>query len=152
MTHPGTPHAARAARRAVAIALLTALVVASGGCGQKVKLARVTGKVTYKGNPVPNGGITFLPDPSGPPASGSIGPDGTYTLQTADLGEGAVLGKHAVMITALQSGEAKGPEERDPLPPPIIPTKYGSTSTSGLTAEVKDGDNVINFELTGPLK
>ena len=86
------------------------------------------------------------------PASGAIGPDGTYTLQTDDVGEGAVPGKHAVMITALRVGEARGPEEKDPLPPPIIPNKYGNTSTSGLTAEVKEGDNVINFELTGPLK
>jgi hypothetical protein len=130
-----------------ALVCLTVLIVFSAGCAQRVKLGRVSGRVTYKGQPVPNGAITFLPSPSGPPATAAIRSDGTYALQTPDVGDGAVLGKHAVMITALRVGPAMGPEEKDPLPPPIIPVKYGNTSTSGLTAEVQEGDNTIDFEL-----
>lgn len=130
-----------------ALAALAVLALLPAGCGQKTKLGRVSGRVTYKGQPVPNGAITFLPDPSGPPATAPIQPDGTYTLQTPDVGEGALVGQHAVMIMALRVGPAMGPEERDPLPPPIIPIKYGNTSTSGLTAEVREGENTIDFDL-----
>src|SRR5262249_48096067 len=118
------------------------------GCGGRAKLGRVSGRVTYKGEPVPNGAITFLPDESGPPATGTIGPDGTYTLVTPDVGDGAVLGKHKVMITALRVGPARGAEAKDPRPPPIIPPRFGNTSTSGLPAEVREGANTIDFHLT----
>lgn len=130
-----------------ALLCLAVLILFSTGCGDRVKLGRVSGRITYKGQPVPSGVITFLPNPSGPPATAAIQSDGTYTLQTPDVGDGAMLGKHAVMIMALRETPAMGPEEREPLPPPIIPIKYGNTSTSGLTAEVNEGDNTIDFEL-----
>src|SRR5262249_50753905 len=130
-----------------ALMRLAVLTLFSAGCNQGPKLGRVSGRVTYKGKPVPNGAITFLPSPSGPPATAGIQPDGTYTLETPGIGNGAVLGAHALMITALREAPAVGPEERDPLPPPIIPIKYGNTSTSGLTAEVHEGDNTIDFDL-----
>jgi hypothetical protein len=130
-----------------AFARLAVLAFVSTGCSPSVKLGRVSGRVTYKGHPVPNGAITFLPNPSGPPATAAIQSDGTYSLQTPGIGDGAVLGAHAVMITALREGPATEPDERDPLPPPIIPVKYGNTSTSGLTAEVHEGDNTVNFDL-----
>ena len=132
-------------RRVLGCSAILSLILA--GCGERVKMGRVSGKVTYKGQPVPNGAITFLPSPSGPPATGAI-ENGTYTLQTPEFGRGAVLGKHEVMITALQDAPTWGPEERTPLPPPIIPVKFGDTSTSGLTAEVQEGENTIDFDLT----
>jgi hypothetical protein len=136
------PTATRARR---ALGCLAALTLAAAGCGERVKLGRVSGRVTYKGQAVPTGAVTFLPDPGGPPATAAIGPDGTYTLVTPDVGDGAVVGRHAVMITALQAAPAR--EAHDPLPPPIIPVRYGNTSTSGLTADVKDGENTIDFDL-----
>jgi len=33
------------------------------------------------------------------------------------------------------------------MEPSLIPTKYAMKKTSGLTAEVKDDDNEINFDL-----
>ena len=55
------------------------------------------------------------------------------------------------MIVALQDQGDRLPEDRSPVPPPIIPGKYMSTTTSGLTAEVEAKDNVIDFALTkGP--
>ena len=130
-----------------ALGYLAVLLLFTAGCGERVKLGRVSGKITYKGQPVPTGTITFLPTSTGPPASAGIRPDGTYTLETVDIGTGAVVGKHTVMITALQDSPAVGAEERTPLPPPIIPVKYGNTSTSGLTADVQEGDNTIDFDL-----
>lgn len=129
-------------------ALAAGLGLLAAGCGgDKVKTYSVSGKVTYKGRAVPNGTVTFVPDPSGPPATGEIKPDGTYTLTTYSSGDGAVAGRHKVVIVAMEDAGEKLPEERKPLPPPIVPAKYTSPATSPLTAEVKTEDNTVNFEL-----
>jgi hypothetical protein len=134
------------------IALLAILGCNRGGEG----LAIVKGKITYKGKPVPNGTVNFLPDDGHQPsATGEIQPDGSYALQTFlsnRPSDGAVIGKHKVVIVAMEDMAARLPEERIPLPPPIVPIKYTSPATSDLTAEVKDKDNTINFDLDDPPK
>lgn len=64
----------------VAILLLPALV----GCGQKTV---VTGKVTYEGNPIAKGSISFLPaDGKGPAAGGEI-EEGRYQVEKITPGK-----------------------------------------------------------------
>jgi hypothetical protein len=129
-------------------ALFGVLGVFAAGCGDdRQKTAAVSGKITYNGRPVPNGTVTFIPDPAGPPATGEIQPDGTYTLTTYVKGDGAVPGRHKVVVVAMDDAAGKLPEERKPLPPPIVPAKYTSPATSTLTADVKAEDNTINFDL-----
>jgi hypothetical protein len=126
---------------------LAAAVCLLGGCGSdQLKTAVVRGTVTYNGKPVPNGTISFVPV-SGPNATGEIQPDGTYTLTTYRKGDGAVLGQHTVVIVAMEDTSKRLPEERNPLPPPIVPLKYTSLATSDLRADVKDQENTINFTL-----
>jgi hypothetical protein len=125
------------------------LVAGCSGGGQG--LAVVKGKVSYKGNAVPNGTINFLPVDSGKPsATGEIQPDGSYVLKTY-LGnkpsDGAVVGKHKVVIVAMADMASILPEQRTPLPPPIVPIKYTSPATSDLTANVEDKENTIDFDL-----
>jgi hypothetical protein len=125
-------------------------VVAFGlgiGCaGDKKKIHVVRGKVTLDGKEVPNGTITFIPE-SGPAASGEIQPDGTYTLTTYKPGDGAAEGKYKVVIVAMQDQAGRLPEERNPLPPPIVPNKYSSITTTDLEANVKAGENNFDFPL-----
>lgn len=131
--------------RMIAMAVAVALAV---GCGDaQPKTAVVRGTVTLNGKPVPRGTVTFLPDGGGPPATGEIQPDGKYALTTFRSGDGAVVGKYKVMIVAMQDNADKLPEERTPLPPPIIPIKYTSLATSPLTADVQDKENTIDFPL-----
>ena len=126
---------------------LAAAVCLLAGCGSdQLKTAVVRGTVTYNGKPVPNGTISFVPV-SGPNATGEIQPDGTYTLTTYRKGDGAVLGQHTVVIVAMEDTSKRLPEERNPLPPPIVPLKYTSLATSDLRADVKDQENTINFTL-----
>jgi hypothetical protein len=134
-------------RRAAALVAAAAVLLAAGCGTDRKKTAEVTGKVTYRGKPVPNGTVTFIPEAGGPPATGEIRPDGTYTLTTYSKGDGAVPGRHKVVIVAMEDAAGKLPEERKPLPPPIIPNKYTSPATSDLVADVKDGENTINFDL-----
>ena len=122
------------------------------GCaGDKKKTNIVRGKITFNGKDVPNGTITFFPE-SGPTATGEIKPDGSYTLTTFQNGDGAVEGNYTVVVVAMQNQVGRLPEERTPLPPPIVPEKYTSAATSDLRAEVKAGENVINFDLESPKK
>ena len=138
----------RALMRNRIVALCLAIVlVASAGCGSgKKKTCIVRGKVTYDGKVVPNGTITFFPT-EGPSASGEIQPDGSYTLTTYVAGDGAVEGAYTVVIVAMRDESGRLPEERNPLPPPIVPNKYTSAATSDLRAEVKAGENTLNFHL-----
>lgn len=117
------------------------------GCGDKgPKTAVVHGTVTYKGKPVPNGSINFVPA-DGPAATGEIRSDGSYRLTTFRKGDGAILGTHKVVIVAMQDQSGQAVEAYTPLPPPIVPVKYTSLATTDLTAEVKDQENTINFDL-----
>ena len=118
------------------------------GCGSdQSRTAIVRGKLTYKGKPVPSGTINFIPA-SGPAAAGEIQADGTYTLTTYKAGDGAVTGKHAVVIVAMQDMSNRLPEDRSPLPAPIVPIKYTSIATSDLRAVVEDKENTIDFDLS----
>jgi hypothetical protein len=123
-------------------------LAAAGGCGRKggLETAPVSGKVTFKGKAIPNGTVMFVPS-EGPAATGEISSDGSYRLTTYTTGDGAVLGKHKVSITALADMGDALPEQRSPTPPSLLPNKYLSHETSGLTAEVVKGNNEVNFEL-----
>jgi len=133
--------------RSAAIACV--LLALPAGCGSSPDLpplAEVHGTVTLDGQALPRGTVQFVPDTSrgnrGPAAVGEIGPDGRYRLRTAGA-EGAVLGWHKVRVTATEEPTAQFPD-----PPSILPSKYNSADTSGLTAEVKaDEDNRIDLAL-----
>lgn len=141
----------------VRLLLVVACLSVVLGCGRGGEgLAVVKGKITYKGKPVPNGTVNYLPaDPNKPSATGEIQADGSYAMQTylgSRPSQGAVIGKHKVVIVAMQDMASRLPEERVPLPPPIVPIKYTSPATSDLKAEVEDKENTIDFDLQDPGK
>lgn len=143
---------------ALVAALLAVGMIISLGCGQgKPTTAQVCGRVTFQGKPVPEGKIIFMPD-NGRPAIGEIGPDGRYELKTFAAGDGAAFGKHRVVIEARRvSGGAKpktleeefhgGGAAANFSVEWLVPEKYSNSDTSNLTAEVKAGPNVIDFDL-----
>lgn len=135
------------------VALLAFLSAALTGCGSdSFKTAPVKGKIIFNGKPVPQGTVMFVPVTPGPTATGQINSDGTYSLTTFKKGDGAVLGKHKVVVDAKNELPAVFPPGADPpTPPPIVPDKYISHATTDLVAEVHDGDNTLDFTLTGAL-
>jgi hypothetical protein len=137
---------------AVVLFLVGHVALSLPGCsGGGAGLAVVKGKITYKGKPVPNGTINFLPDDgTKPSATGEIQPDGSYELKTFLANKpsnGAVIGKHKVVIVAMMDMANALPEQRTPLPPPIVPMKYTSPATSDLAANVENKENTIDFDL-----
>jgi hypothetical protein len=138
---------------------LVILTILAAGCGgpSRPETAPTSGRVTYKGQPVAGGRIVFFPEPSGAgrQAIGTIGPDGRYSLTTFRDGDGAVLGRHRVTIKATRVTGPPSPEEAadqmrrgvDLGVEWLVPKKYSRPETSPLTADVKRGDNTIDFDL-----
>jgi hypothetical protein len=120
---------------------------ALAGCSNGRPVARVSGVVTYGGKPVPHGTVLFMPADSGPPAYGNLDADGHYTLSTYSHGDGAVLGKHSVRITAREPLTPEMLNNAAITPKQLVPSKYGDPRTSNLTAEVEKRDNQIDFTL-----
>src|SRR5438067_12731326 len=87
---------ARAAGRLAAVAVVLALAAGCGGGAKKLPVAMVSGKVTFKGQPVPAGFITFQAE-QGPVKSAEIR-DGVYdTSKSAD--PGVIPGPTTIRIT-----------------------------------------------------
>jgi len=127
----------------------------------------VSGKVTYKGQPVAGADITFMCEESSRSAFGRTDEQGRYRLSTFGANDGAVAGKHAVAVmkvAATVTSQEKVPDTFSPdyepptlltdstPPPPAkgeIPAKYSSTATSGLIVVVNpDSPNTIDLDLT----
>jgi hypothetical protein len=130
------------------LALSTTLAVTIGGCGSSAPdrpaTVPVKGKVTYKGQPVTKGTVSFQPD-QGSPATAEIQPDGTYSLSTFQPGDGAVPGHYRVGIIANTADPTMIPGSTPGYKPPkdLVPKKYNDPMTSGLEATVsKDGKDV----------
>jgi hypothetical protein len=134
-----------------ALALSALLIGSSPGCGEKSKFPEtlpVSGKVTYKGQPVTKGTVTFQPD-KGQAATGAIEPDGTYRLSTFAEKDGALPGHHKVMIIANDADPTLMPGSSPGYKPPkdLIPKKYGALETSGLEAVVSKDKPTLDFNL-----
>jgi hypothetical protein len=165
----------RVTNRALALLVGPALLFVlgcSGGDGLGKRYA-VTGKVTYKDQPVEKGVINFVPlDAAGHGASGQI-EKGSYTLTTLTPADGALPGKYKVTVDTRQIDEAAahaaaeenakqkgitGPSSAM-IPQDIqakllkqsknsIPGKYQLAETTDLTATVEEHPKEIDFKLT----
>jgi hypothetical protein len=140
-------------------------LVVAGGCGSggySGPTGTVRGTVTLNGESVPAGtGVVFLAD-DGFTASGQVGADGSYELSIADSGNQIPAATYKVMVSGAAAGgvsaddadydammEASASGDAQPETPAqsTIPSKYNSTSTSGLSFTVSEGENTINIEL-----
>jgi hypothetical protein len=127
-------------------AFLTAwAIVFVAGCGDDTggRLA-ITGSVDYKGVPLDQGSIEFLPHPGVKTQAGATITNGRYSIP-AD--KGLEPGMYTVKISSIEGPDVsvepgglpgKEPKER-------LPAKYNTKST--LTKEVKKGETKFDFQL-----
>ena len=110
---------------------------------------QVSGKVTFKGNPVTEGTVTFHNPKAGHAGEAKLGPGGSYVITTVE--GGLVVGDYGVMITPLTHIVDLEPGKTPPVdvekPAPDIPKKYRRQETSALKAQVKEGKNVFDFDM-----
>lgn len=118
-------------------ALTSAAVI---GCGSEAAKVPVRGKVTFKGQPLTDGTVTFVAQGSGVTAAGAIKPDGTYELHSGKPGAGIAPGNYKVSIA---------PAFYDPTTgsPPKFAARYQDPETSGLQADVKAIGGTFDFDL-----
>jgi len=127
-----------------------------GGCGGESlpSTIAVHGQVSWQGKPLTKGSVAFQSVKGGPEqplrsARGSLSPDGTYQLSTFRTHDGAMPGQYAVIIRSFTSSPSI--DGMGPPPKWQIPEKYGSSATSGLSAEVPvdaKGPLEFDFDLT----
>ena len=137
-----------------------------GGDGFTGPRGQVSGKVTFGGEPVPEGSTVIFQTGEGKSylASGIVKADGNYELQYD--GQSSLPGvKYLVQVTP-PAGAAGGGAPVDPmkmdlamtdvkqakktakLASTVFPSKYFSSLTSGLSFEVNEGENTADFDLT----
>ena len=154
------------------LGLLAVSVVSgcSGGTeGDADRPARtlVSGKVTYDGNSVEGATVVLVPSSQGgKPATGLTDASGMFKLRTFETDDGALPGEYKVTVTKLKSAAENQVAEDDPnYEPPaedgsdedgsdgepehLLPEKYASAESSGLTASIpSEGEvNDLNFDL-----
>lgn len=146
----------------------------SGAPEDRPTVVPVTGKVTYKGEPVTGALVTFASEKSPRSATATTGSDGRFSLTTFDSGDGAIPGEHLVTITKLESqattsdpATANAPDLSKGLPTSYptadgkgkvklpsggksqLPAKYSDPKAPPLKATINaSGKNEITFDLT----
>jgi hypothetical protein len=136
------------------------------GCekGNPNAAATVTGKVTYKGEPVTAGVVTFNPKKEGPVSSATLNADGTYSITEAPAGDFTIT-VDTESLNPDRKAPAYGPPGAgagggsSPPPPGVaaapssagkyvkIPKKYSDPESSPLKATLGAGKQVKDFSL-----
>ncbi len=97
-------------------------------------------------------------------ARGEVNPDGSFTVETYAPNDGAVAGRHAVVIIQFMSnplsakrevlieiedadGETDHDHDHDHEQADMVHLKYADYRTSGLTIQVEPGSNQVTLEI-----
>jgi len=129
-------------RRAAAASLSTLAAVLIGCGGDRPQMGQVEGTVSYKGQPVPNGTITFIPD-KGRSASGVIEDGAIKNVTCFEANDGVPVGPAKVIISAF----SKQPEGSTAPTKALLPEKYSSPERTDQKADIKPGKNDLKFDL-----
>lgn len=132
--------------RRAALAGVIACAVVGAGCGPRVTMVPVRGRVTVDGKPLGAGSVMFQPQ-IGPAARGQIGPDGSFELGTDRPGDGVRAGPAAVRVTSVAAAAAVAGQEQ-PAGKSTIPMRYADFTTSGITVTVAPGMEPVEIELS----
>jgi hypothetical protein len=123
------------------------LLMTLAGCGGSLpEVAPVRGVVEFDGKPLSgfdHAAVIFTPA-GGMPAKSVVSPaDGSFDLSTYATGDGARIGRHSVAVSASVDDRSKHAEDKYPGIRFIIPEKFADRDLSGLTCDVKEGENVV---------
>ncbi len=138
--------------RFVTVMLLASLGTAVGcSRGGTDATYRVEGVVRLHNQPLTQGYVLLTSIPlddqqRSHTARGEIGRDGRYRLTTFSPGDGAVAGRHRVVVVAT-GGADPDREDVPTAPPPAIPEKYTSPHTTDLEVTVERRANRIDLDL-----
>lgn len=163
------PHLANSMLRSQFVGLVVcSLMFTAFGCGEKEAKptdpqATVTGSLTNNGvNVTPETSIVFFCKEKNATAAGMVDSLGKFALKPGVGSIGIPAGRYQVMVRApdppapaigtkeyeeFMSGKVKRAE-----PAKDIPAVFGAFDTSGISIEVKVGENKFDFDLAKLLK
>lgn len=144
--------------------LAMSFLLAAVGCGSRA--ASVSGKITYRNNPLHGGTVTFYgPGETGWTKTSTIGDDGSYKLDQVPKGSARIT-VETKTAKANPIAKQKMPKMPKGGPPEglehspfgqmqkqstdkfvMIPEKYKDPNQSGLTYEVTSGKQEHNIDL-----
>ena len=130
--------------RAARVCFLAALALAGCSSDGPARFA-VTGKVTFQGQPVEEGQITFEDPAAGQVNSGKLGSGGSYSVELP-AGDYRVSVAPPLVETP---GTRDSPGDMVPKNVKNIPKKYWVPESSRLAAKVNSSARSFDFEL-GP--
>lgn len=128
--------------------LLTVLPFLLGGCGGKMPVVPLTGRVTYQGQAAPFVNVEFHPTDSGLREKkiipvGTTKKDGSFTLTTYDMEDGAPEGEYKVALywPGLAPGQVYNPEDPESRPEGAdrFQGRYANPETTPITVTVAKG-------------
>jgi hypothetical protein len=129
------------------------LVLFAGCGGSPEKVYPVQGTVNLDGTPMIAGTVLF--EPFEPGESGlrhagrsTIDSEGHYSLTTFEKGDGAMVGRHHVMVIPMREWMGADRPSYVKEIPRDVPDKYTSPETTPLEFEVKPGENRYDIELS----
>ena len=150
--------------RCLTLAVVVALgAIGLAGCGGSTmpKIYPATGTVTWKGEPLADATVSFVPS-VGAPSDGKTDAQGKFTIMTNGK-PGARAGACKVTVSKFAGAAPSMPAAPKPedmmkmyekkkkgeVEKGEIPAKFGRPDTSGLSAEVttEGAKNVFNFDL-----
>ena len=128
-------------------ALVAALALALTGCSRPA----VTGTVTFDGQPVDGGAISFIAEGVAPNQAARAGAPIVGGKYAVPAGKGLTPGTYRVEIIWNKKTGAKVPVVGDEgtttdATTQVIPARYNSQST--LKAEIKGGSTTLDYPLT----
>jgi hypothetical protein len=129
--------------RCTGLALMLVCIAVLTGCKGGDERLAISGTVSYKGNPIQEGSIEFVPHPGVKTQSGGPITNGRFRIPAS---HGLEPGNYTVKISSMKvepAGEPGGLPGKDPEE--MIPAKYNTAST--LTREIKRGDTNLTFDL-----
>lgn len=125
--------------------LVGLVLAAAAGCGPG--RGELSGKVTYQGKDVRGGSVSVVGG-DGIPRSAFIVEDGRYRVPDLPAGPVRVAVTSPDPGRAARPGKVGGPAPRaDRAGWFPLPEKYADFATSGLTATLRPGANVLDLEL-----
>jgi len=150
------------ARQLIGIVLVVSLSFTTAGCGagdewtaKRPKVYRAQGVVKLDGKPLEEATVIYHSQSNDVSAQGVTDKSGNFTLTTYDANDGAVEGKHKVVITKRTYEKRKtkydSPEESSIalIPKELLPTKYALPKTTTVEVEVLGkGTNNATIEIT----
>lgn len=141
---------ARHTPRCIALTLLGIALALTMGCGDKGS-GVISGKVTVDGKPVTHGSIVFMSQVGKKDAFTAGIIEGEYTTEPIPVGATKIYIVSREVPPGGPGGGGNDLQKSAPKASPkvvIVPDKYGSAETSGLTYDVIKGEQKKDFELS----